>query len=174
VALRGAIVRGLLVSVDHDRDGEDIMKIRLGLTAGAVALGLLGAATASAQAVPRNWERGPVTLVQQVEVKPGQLNAYMQDLASGWRVQMEEGKRAGAILSYSIGQPVDPRAGEPNLVLVTVFKDMASVQRPLADGEKSTAALYGSLDKAHDMQMKREEMRTIKGSLLVQGLVFIK
>jgi hypothetical protein len=154
--------------------GKLTMKIKIGLMAGAMALGLACAGSAAAQAVPRNWERGPVTLVQQVEVKPGQLNAYMQDLASGWRVQMEEGKRAGAILSYSIGQPVDPRAGEPNLVLVTVFKDMASVQRPLAEGEKSTAALYGSLDKAHDMQMKREEMRTIKGSLLVQGLVFIK
>jgi hypothetical protein len=55
-----------------------------------------------------------------------------------------------------------------------VFKDLASVQRPLADGEKSTAALYGSLDKAHDMQMKREEMRTIRGTLLMQGLVFAK
>lgn len=150
------------------------MTIRLGLVAGAMAIGLAGAGTAGAQAVPRNWERGPVTLVQQVEVKPGQLNAYMQDLASGWRVQMEEGKRAGAILSYGIDQPIDPRPGEPNLVLVIVFKDLASVQRPLADAEKSTAALYGSLDKAHDMQMKREEMRTIKGSLLMQGLVFTK
>ena len=150
------------------------MKILIGLTAGAMALGMLSAGTASAQAVPRNWDRGPVTLVQQVEVKPGQLNAYMQDLARGWRMQMEEGKRAGAILSYSIEQPVDPRAGEPNLVLVTVFKDMASVNRPLADGEKSTAALYGSLDQAHDMQMKRESMRTIKGSLLLQGIEFMK
>ena len=150
------------------------MKILLGLTAGAMALGMLSAGAATAQAVPRNWERGPVTLVQQVEVKPGQLNAYMQDLARGWRVQMEEGKRAGAILSYSIEQPVDPRAGEPNLVLVTVFKDLGSVNRPLADGEKSTAALYGSLDQAHDMAMKRESMRTIKGSLLLQGLEFAK
>ncbi|MDB5479902.1 MAG: hypothetical protein JWO83_955 [Caulobacteraceae bacterium] len=150
------------------------MKFRLGLTAGAMALAVLSAGTAGAQAVPRNWERGPVTMIQQIEVKPGQFNAYMQDLAKGWRMQMEEGKRAGAILAYSIEQPVDPRAGEPNLVLVTVFKDMASVNRPLAEGEKSTAALYGSLDQAHDMQMKRESMRTIKGSLLLQGIEFIK
>ena len=139
-----------------------------------MALGMLSAGVAGAQAVPRNWERGPVTMVQQIEVKPGQFNAYMQDLARGWRVQMEEGKRAGAILAYSIEQPVDPRAGEPNLALVTVFKDMASVNRPLADGEKSAAALYGSLDQAHDMQMKRESMRTIKGSLLLQGIEFMK
>src|ERR1700730_12631197 len=150
------------------------MKFRLGLTAGAMALAVLSAGTAGAQAGPRNWERGRVTMVQQIEVKPGQFNAYMQDLAKGWRMQMEEGKRAGAILAYSIEQPVDPRAGEPNLVLVTVFKDMASVNRPLAEGEKSPAALYGSLDQAHDMQMKRESMRTIKGSLLLQGIEFIK
>jgi hypothetical protein len=150
------------------------MKIRFGLTAGAMAIAMLNAATAGAQAAPRNWERGPVTMIQEVEVKPGQFNAYMQDLATGWRVQMEEGKRAGAILSYGIDQPIDPRPGEANLVLVTVFKDLASVQRPLADGEKSAAALYGSLDKAHDMQMKREEMRTVRGSMLMQGIVFAK
>jgi hypothetical protein len=147
---------------------------KTGLAAGAAALGVLCAGTAGAQAVPRNFDRGPVTMIQEVEVKPGQLNAYMQDLAKGWRVQMEEGKRAGAILSYGISQPVDARAGEPNLYLVTVFKDMGSVNRPLPDAEKSAAALYGSLDQARDMALKRESMRTIKGSLLLQDLEFMK
>jgi hypothetical protein len=139
-----------------------------------MALGALCAGTAGAQAVPRNYDRGPVTMIQEVEVKPGQLNAFMQDLAKGWRLQMEEGKRAGAILSYGISQPVDPRAGEPNLYLVIVFKDLASVNRPLADGEKSTAAIFGSLDKAHDAGVNRESMRTVKGSLLLQDLEFMK
>jgi len=146
----------------------------LELIAGAFALCALGAATASAQAVPRNYDRGPVTMVQDVEVKPGQLNAYMQDLQKGWRVSMEEGKRAGAILSYSIQRPIDPRAGEPNLYLVTVYKDMASVNRPLADSEKSMAGIYGSLDQAHDAVVKRESLRTSKGSLLLESLEFTK
>ena len=107
-------------------------------------------------------------------MKPGQLNAYMQDLQKGWRASMEEGKKAGAILSYSIQRPVDPRAGEPNLYLITVYKDLASSQRPLADAEKSTAAIYGSLDHAHDAVMNRESMRTSKGALLLESLEFMK
>jgi hypothetical protein len=150
---------------------------KLNLLMGAATLcaaGVLGAAAAQAQAVPRNYDRGPVTLVQEVEVKPGQMNAYMQDLANGWRRQMEEGKREGRILSYAISEPVDARGGEPNLYLITVFKDLAAMDRPFAEGEKSSAALFGSLDQAHDAQMKRESLRTLRGSMLMQDLEFTK
>jgi hypothetical protein len=140
----------------------------------AIAIGLLNlsAMGASAQVAPRNYDYGTVTQVTDIEVKPGQLNAYMQDLATGWRASMEEGKRAGAILNYSIEQPLDPRPGEANLVLVVVFKNLAAYDRPLADAEKSAATQYGSLDKAHDMAMQRESMRKILGTEIFRQLAF--
>ena len=149
------------------------MKYRLAVTAVAVGLLNLGAMGASAQVAPRNYDYGTVTQVTQIEVKPGQLNAYMHDLESGWRTAMEEGKRAGAIVGYSIEQPLDRRAGEANLVLVVVFKNLAAYDRPLAEGEKSAAAQYGSLDKAHDMAMQRESMRTILGTQTYRQLAFM-
>jgi hypothetical protein len=85
---------------------------------------------------------------------------------------MEEGKRAGAIVNYSIEQPLDPRPGEANLVLVVVFKNLAAYDRPLADAEKSAAAQYGSLDKAHDMGVQRETMRKILGTEVYRQLAF--
>jgi len=150
------------------------MRNGLALISGVAVLFCLGASGAMAQAVPRNYDRGTVTQVTQVEVKPGQLNAYMQDLASGWRVSMEEGKRAGAILGYSIEQPLDPRPGEANLVLVVVFKNLAAFDRPLADAEKSAAAQFGSLDKAQELGMRRESMRTILGTEVYRGIEFTK
>jgi len=138
----------------------------------AVAASLLGATGVSAQVAPRNFDFATVTQVTQIEVKPGQLTAYMQDLSVGWRKSMEDGKRSGAILAYSIEQPIDPRAGEANLVLVVVFKNLAAYDRPLAEGEKSAAAQYGSLDKAHDMAMQRESMRKILGSEIFRELAF--
>ena len=148
------------------------MKHRLAMTAVAIGLLNLSAIGASAQVAPRNYDYATVTQVTDIEVKPGQLNAYMQDLATGWRASMEEGKRAGAILSYSIEQPLDPRPGEANLVLVVVFKNLAAYDRPLADAEKSAAAQYGSLDKAHDMGMQRETMRKILGTEIYRQLAF--
>jgi len=148
------------------------MKHRLAMTAVAIGLLNLSAIGASAQVAPRNYDYATVTQVTDIEVKPGQLNAYMQDLATGWRASMEEGKRAGAILSYSIEQPLDPRPGEANLVLVVVFKNLAAFDRPLADAEKSAATQYGSLDKAHDMAMQRESMRKILGTELYRQLAF--
>lgn len=150
------------------------MKCTLGFIAGAVALCVVGASPATAQMAPRNFERGPVTLVQQVEVKPGQLNAYMQDLQHGWRVSMEAQKRAGDVLSYSIAQPVDARTGEPNLYLIVTYRNMAALDRPLADNDKNTVAVFGSLNQAHEAGMKREALRTSKGSMLLQDLEFAK
>jgi len=148
------------------------MKHRLAMTAVAIGLLNLSAMGASAQVAPRNYDYATVTQVTDIEVKPGQLNAYMQDLATGWRNSMEEGKRAGAILNYSIEQPLDPRPGEANLVLVVVFKNLAAYDRPLADAEKSVATQYGSLDKAHDMAMQRESMRKILGTEIFRQLAF--
>jgi hypothetical protein len=144
------------------------------MTTVAVGLLSLSAIGSSAQVAPRNYDYGTVTQVTQIEVKPGQFNAYMQDLATGWRTSMEEGKRAGAILSYSIEQPIDPRPGEGNLVLVVVFKNLAAYDRPLADAEKSAAAQYGSLDKAHDMAMQRETTRKILGTEIFRQLAFTR
>jgi len=148
------------------------MNHRLATTAVAIGLLSLSAMGASAQVAPRNYDYGTVTQVTDIEVLPGQLNAYMQDLATGWRASMEEGKRAGAILSYGIEQPLDPRPGEANLVLVVVFKNLAAYDRPLADAEKSAAAQYGSLDKAHDMAMQRQNTRKILGTELLRQLAF--
>jgi len=148
------------------------MKHTSALICGAVALLGLSATGAAGQAVSRNYERGPVTVVQQVEVMPGQLNAYMRMLANTWRVSMEEGKHAGAILSYNIEQPIDARAGEPNLYLIVVYKDLQSIQRPYADADRSTAAIYGSLDKAQAVGMERESLRKSRGSMILQGLQF--
>ena len=148
------------------------MNHRPAVTAIAIGLLSLSAMGASAQIAPRNYDYATVTQVTEIEVKPGQLNAYMHDLATGWRNSMEEGKRAGAILSYSIEQPLDPRPGEANLVLVVVYKNLAAYDRPLADAEKSAAAQYGSLDKAHDMGMQRETVRKILGTEIYRQLAF--
>lgn len=149
------------------------MTFRPVLFLSAVALFAGSATMGAAQMAARNFDRGTVTQVTLVEVKPGQLNAYMQDLAGGWRHVMEEGKRSGAVLSYSVEQPLDPRPGEPNLVLVTVYRNLAAYDQPLADAEKSAAAEFGSLDKAHDMAMRRESMRTVMGAEVYRQLAFV-
>ena len=150
------------------------MNHRLATIAATIGLLALSAMGATGQVAPRNYDFGTVTQVTQIEVKPGQLNAYMQDLASGWRNAMEAGKRAGAILSYGVEQPLDPRPGEANLVLVVVFKSLAAFDRPLADAEKSAATQYGSLDKAHDMAMQRETMRKVLGTEVYRQLAFTR
>ncbi len=115
------------------------MNHRLAIAAVAIGLLNLSAMGASAQVAPRNYDYGTVTQVTQIEVKPGQLNAYMQDLASGWRASMEEGKRAGAILSYGIEQPSIRGRAKPTLCWSSCSKIWRRIDRLLADAEKSAS-----------------------------------
>ena len=100
----------------------------------------------AAQMVPRNYDKGPVTLVMSYVVKPGQLNAFMQDFAATRLRFIQVGEKEGRITGYSIQQPLDARPGEPNLAVVIIFKNLTAYDQPTGDREKDLAGIYGSLD----------------------------
>lgn len=140
----------------------------------ALAFFTLSFTPVAAQMAPRNYEKGPVTLVIQFVVKPGQLNAFMQDFAKTTRHFIEVGEKEGRIVGYSIEQPIDPRPGEPNLALVITFKNLSAYDRSYADTDKANIAVYGSVDKAQEAAMKRLNYATPAGRLLLQSLTFSK
>jgi len=63
-------------------------------------------AGAGAQEVPRVYDLGPVTEVSTVRVEPGQLRDYMAYLNGNWRRGMEDAKRRGEVLNYSVMEPM--------------------------------------------------------------------
>src|SRR4051794_1185630 len=95
----------------------------------AIAALLLSATAAAAQYVPRNYEKGPVTLVQEWQVAPGKMNAFMQDYATNQRAGLEIGKKVGGILSYGVATNIARRQGEPNVYTIITFKDLTSYDR---------------------------------------------
>src|SRR5579872_5051671 len=95
------------------------------------AIGLLGlviAATpvgSNAQDAPRVYDLGPVTEVSTVRVEPGQLREYMAYLNGVWRRGMEEDKRRGEVLNYTIYEPMDGHDADGNLLLVVTYRNAA-------------------------------------------------
>jgi hypothetical protein len=146
----------------------------------AVALGcalasasLLGGVAAHAQAVARVYDEGSVWRVSAVEIKPGMFNTYMSYLSNNWRAIQEAGKKRGDVLSYRIMRVDAPRDHEPDLYLLVEYKNMAVFDQSLKDADAQTTAAFGSLDKAHDMAITRETMRTSRGQMLLRELKFI-
>jgi hypothetical protein len=126
---------------------------------------------AAAQMVPRNYDKGSVTLVISYSIKPGQLNAFMQDFANTTRRFIERREKEGRVESYSIQQPLDARPGDPNLAVVIIFKNLGAYDASYADTDQDNIAVYGSLDHAQEVAMKRLDYATPAGRSLYQSLV---
>lgn len=150
------------------------MSMRLRLTALALALATMAATPVFAQVVPRNYNKGPVTLVQEYLIAPGKLNAYMQDYATNQVPGLEIGKKVGGILSYGVSLPVTRAPGQASLYSIITFKDLASYDRSYERADQTAIAVYGSLEKAAAAGAKRSEYTTFVSSQLLQALVISK
>lgn len=99
---------------------------------------------------------------------------YMAYLAGSWRAVQEAGKKRGDILDYKVLAVDNPREHEPDVILMIEFKNAAVFDRPLADLDKDTVAVFGSNAKSNQGAIKREEIRTLRGGLGARELKFIK
>ncbi len=146
------------------------MSIKLNGHLAALALALVVAAPAAAQYVPRNYEKGPVTLVQEYRIAPGKFNAFMQDFAANQRRGLEIGKKNDGILDYGVAQLITRREGDPNVVTTITFKNLTAYDRSFQRADETAVAVYGSLEKANEAAAARGAYTTLLNSRLYQGL----
>lgn len=128
--------------------------------------------TAVAQNAPRVYDNGPVWSISYIESQPGMFDDYMQYLSQGWRQSVEAEKRAGNVLDYKVLGVAAARDGEPDLILVTQFKNMAVFDESLDAVERRTAQVFGSVAASNQGYIDREKLRKQRGSILARELVF--
>lgn len=152
------------------------MKTFLRAVAVAAALSLtLGAAgAAQAQNAERVYDNGPVWVISYIETKTGMFDDYMAYLSKQWRESNEANKRAGVVLDYKVLQVDQPRDGEPDVILMIQYRNMAAFDRPLAETEATAAKVFGSVVKSNQAFAGRNAMRTNRGSLSAREMLFIK
>jgi hypothetical protein len=93
-----------------------------------------------------SYEQGSYWGVASVDTKSGQFDAYMDDLSSLWKKQMEMMQKAAS-------------AG-------------AMMDTSMEEWETMTKKLTGSMDKSRDLSMKRGEIRSIMSDILLRELNF--
>ncbi len=128
--------------------------------------------TANAGGNDSNYTQGSVWTVGYIETKPGQFNAYMNNLEGEWLRYIKAQKDDGDVLSYRVMAVMAPRDGEPNLMLMVEWKNMSVFDRSEEYWEKLTKRLTGSMEKLVESSVDREALRTLRGELIARELVF--
>ena len=135
---------------------------RIFCAAGAL-LSLTSLATI-ARADGRDYNDGPVINVASIRTVDGHFDDYMHWLATGYKKQQEAAKKAGIITAYRVIVIEARGPNDPDILLVTEFKNWAALDGLGGKLDKISAQLQGSVEKAAQSQAERVKIRTVLGS----------
>ena len=135
----------------------------------ALACLLLFVAAAVAQ---EHYTEGPVWRVTLVKVKPNQMDAYLTSLRQVSKPVLEEEKRTGAIVDYKIFlKETTNNPQDWDLALAVEYKNHAALDGLTAKGEAVRDKIMGGKQQAQQLAEKRQEIREVISSELLQEIV---
>src|SRR6266511_810218 len=121
--------------------------------------------------VNRPYRNGTVWNIGFIRVKPGMDTAYLNYLAGQWKANQEASKKEGLIVSYKVLTVEGHTPGEVNLMLMTEYKDLATMEA----GEDKADALAQRTIVNDEKQMQgnkyRSEIREVMGNRLARDIV---
>ena len=126
------------------------------------------------QVVERVWVNGTVTHISYVTVKPGKLNAYMKYLKDVTWPRIDEGKHRGDVVSYRILRVNSPRSNDPDILVLTEFKNMAVFDRDPAVTEEANRKLAGSSEGRVAQLVQARDLFEPKGSMLTREVMLTR
>jgi len=138
---------------------------------GTAALVAASALTTPVYADGRDWNDGPVINVSSIRTVDGHFDDYMHWLATTYKKQQEAAKKAGLITSYRV-IVIEPRGpNEPDILLVTEFKNWAALDHLGSKLDQISAQIEGSVDAAAKSEVDRAKIRTVLGSRTQQEAI---
>ena len=130
----------------------------------AAALLALSTLTTTAYADGRDYNDGPVVNVASIRTVDGHFDDYMHWLATTFKKQQEAAKKAGLITGYRVFV-IEPRGpNDPDILLVTEYKNWAALDRLGGKMDAVSAEVEGSVEKANQSEADRAKIRTVLGS----------
>jgi hypothetical protein len=145
------------------------MKTKRMLVGSLVVLLLLLGVTVFAQ-VSRPYRNGSVWNVSFIRMKPGMESAYLDYIATDWKRNQEELKKAGLIVSYKVltSEPHNP--GDFNIMLMTEYKDLATMEANENKEDALNQQVVGNDEKQREGYRKRLEIREVMGGRLAREI----
>jgi hypothetical protein len=138
---------------------------------GTAALVAASALTTHVYADGRDWNDGAVINVSSIRTVDGHFDDYMHWLATTYKKQQEAAKKAGLITSYRV-IVIEPRGpNEPDILLVTEFKNWAALDHLGSKLDQVSAQIEGSVEAAAKSEVDRAKIRTVLGSRTQQEAI---
>jgi hypothetical protein len=131
--------------------------------AAAALLGLSSLASV-AFADGKDWSDGPVINVASIRTVDGHFDDYMHWLATTYKKQQEASKKAGLITNYEVIVIEARGPNDPDILLVTEFKNWAALDNLGGKFDKVSAEVEGSVEAAAQSERDRAKIRTVLGS----------
>jgi hypothetical protein len=131
------------------------------------ALAALLAVTAlpgTALADGRDWKDGPVINVASIRTVDGHFDDYMHWLDTTFKQEQEAAKKAGLILGYRVIVIEARGPNDPDILLVTEYKNWAALDGLGGKLDELSAKIEGSVEKAAQSEADRARIRTVLGS----------
>lgn len=141
------------------------------LLVGLLAVSLLALCVSVWAQVSRPYRNGSVWEVNFIRIKPGMDAAYMKYLAADWKKEQEALKAEGIILSYKILATEGHTPGDWNLLLMTEFKDLATLEASEAKADAIAQRVAGNDEKQMQGYRDRSEIREVMGSRLAREII---
>jgi hypothetical protein len=138
---------------------------------GLFAAVLLIAAISVYAQVNRSYHDGTVWNINFIRIKPGMDAAYMNYLASSWKAEQEAQKKDGNIISYKVLSVEGHTPAEFNLMLMTEYKNLATMEASQDKAEAVTQKVVGNDETQMKGYNDRLAIREIIGDRLAREII---
>ena len=138
----------------------------------AAITAVLALALTSLSAVAQNhpFTEGAVINVEAIRTEHGRFDEYLKFLDTEWKATQEAAKKAGYITSYEV-ITVEPRGeNDPDIYLVTYYKNWAALDGATAKRDAIAKEVDGSVSAADEAGVSRGKIRRVLGSWTGQQL----
>jgi hypothetical protein len=138
---------------------------------GVVLIALLIVVASSFAQVNRPYRNGSVWDIAYIRMKPGMETAYLNYLAGPWKANQEAAKKEGLIVSYKVIGVEGHGPGEWNLMLMTEYKDLATMEANEDKGDALAQKMIGNDEKQMQGYRDRLEIREVMGNRLGREII---
>ena len=138
---------------------------------GSFAVVLVIAAISVFAQVNRPYHDGTVWDIGFIRMKPGMDTAYLNYVAGQWKAEQEAQKKDGNILSYKVLSVEAHTPGEWNLMLMTEYKNLATMEANQDKSEAVAQKVIGNDEKQMQGYEDRSKIREVMGNRLAREII---
>jgi hypothetical protein len=121
--------------------------------------------------VNRPFRNGSVWQISFIQMKPGMDTAYLNYLAGDWKREQEALKKDGQILSYKVITTEGHTSTDWNIMLMTEYKDLATMEANEAKADNLAQTVIGTDEKQMQGYRDRLAIREVMGTRLGREIV---